>query len=45
VIRAVEVLEWIGAAARPVLAAWAAGVGGALLTTEAAAALRRLDQT
>jgi hypothetical protein len=41
-LRAVEALEGVGAAARPVLAAWAAGAEGARLTTEAAAALRRL---
>ena len=41
-MRVVEVLEWVGPAARPVLAAWAGGVAGARLTTEAAAALRRL---
>ncbi|OWK37964.1 WD40 repeat domain-containing protein [Fimbriiglobus ruber] len=43
VIRAVEAVEWIGTpdAAR-LLRAWADGASGALLTTEAQAALRRL---
>jgi dipeptidyl aminopeptidase/acylaminoacyl peptidase len=41
-IRAVEVLEGIGPAARPLLAAWAAGAEGARLTAEAAVALRRI---
>lgn len=43
-IRAVEVLETIGTpGAREVLARWAAGPAGAWLTTEASAALARLD--
>ncbi|HEX4609525.1 MAG TPA: hypothetical protein VH092_15105, partial [Urbifossiella sp.] len=46
VIRAVEVLEGIGSqAARDVLTKWAAGPANHRLTTEAAAALRRLTGT
>jgi hypothetical protein len=43
-MRAVMVLEWVGdAAAKDLLQRWAGGPAGARLTTEAAAALQRLQ--
>jgi hypothetical protein len=42
-VRAVAVLEWIGdGESKSLLKKWAGGPAGALLTTESAAALKRL---